>query len=299
MPLRPLIASGSVAPSGYTPLAPHDRTPSQLYITDTLPCDDYELTLFVDHVQRIRIDHFDFAPCPTSGNESQPTTASSPAASSAGIPNTSTSPLSASASSSKPLSAGLIVGLVISSVLLFLMLCGVALLLFMRRQRRRQRSSAGPGSWSHLPGRGVPQSPSQALLSVGGGIGGVKDRPRTRFGLYMFKFKPAPGTPMRDPSPPPATEEKSTTDGPVPAPPQGLFDPSVEKPPQYTGGDWTADPGSSGLVLCGYLPDSKEWIAPELEGGEQGDSSEWGTVPTDHAVESVPRGKPSGSFLWT
>jgi len=297
MPLRPSITSGSVAPASYTPLAPRDRTPSQLYITDTLPCNYYELTLFVGHGQRICIDHFDFAPCLSSGDESQPTTASSPAASSAGVPNTTTSPLSASASSPKPLSAGLIVGLVLSSVLLFLMLCGVALLLFMRR--RRQRPISGPGSWSHLPGRGVPQSPSQALLSASGGIGGVKDRPRTRFGLYMFKFKPPSGALMRDPSSSPAMEAKSATPGPAPAPPQGWFDPSVEKPPQYTDGDWTADPGSSGLVLRGYLPDSKDWITPELEGGEQGDSSEWGTVPTNHAVESVPQGKPSGSFLWT
>ena len=252
----------------------------------------------MDDVHHMHIDHFGFAPCLSSGDEPQSTTASSPAASSAGAPNTSTSPLSASASSPKPLSAGLIVGLVLSSFLLLLMLCGVALLLFMRR---RQRSGSGPGSWTHLHGRGVPQSPSQALLSVGGGTGGVKDRPRTRFGLYMFKFRPASDTPRRDPSPPPATvtEGKAITPGPAPSLPHGWFGPSVEKPPQYTDGDWTADPGAGGLVLRGYLPDTKEWIAPELEDGEQGDSSEWSTVPTNHAVESVPRGKPSGSSLWT
>jgi hypothetical protein len=178
------------------------------------------------------------------------------------------------------------------------MLCGVALLLFMRR---RQRSVSGTGLWAHLPGRGVPQSPSQALLSVGGGTDGVKDRPRTRFGLYMFKFKPASDTLMRDPSPPPATmtEGKTATPEPAPSQPQGWLGPSVKKPPQYTDGDWTEDPGAGGLVLRGYLPDTKEWIAPELEDGEQGDSSEWSTVPTNHAVESVPRGKPGGSSLWT
>ena len=94
-------------------------------------------------------------------------------------------------------------------------------------------------------------------------------------------------------------EGKAVTPGPVPSPPQGWFGPSIEKPPQYTDGDWTADPGEGGLVLRGYLPDTKEWIAPELEDGEQGDSSEWSTVPTNHAVESVPRGKPGGSSLWT
>jgi len=277
--------------------ASHDQTPSQFYSTNTLSCDSYDLILFVIPGQRMDIDHFDFVPCQTSVDGSQSTTASVPAASSsAAVSNSTTSPLSASASSPKPLSAGLIVGLVLSSFLLVCMLCGVVLLLFMRR---RQRSSSGPGLWSSLPGRGEPKSPSQALLEVGGGIGGVEDRPRTRFGLYMFKFKPASDTPMRDPSPPPAAEGKSPTPGPTPAPPQVWFDPSVEKPPQYTGGDWTADTESGGQVLRGYLPDSKEWIAQELEGVEEGSSSEWGTVPTNHAVESVPRGEPSGSSRWT
>jgi hypothetical protein len=287
MPLQVSITSESGTPFSPTPPASRDQTTSQFYNTNILSCDSYELTLVVDYGQHMHIDHFDFVPCGTLVNGSQSATASVPAASSsAAVSNPSTSPLSASASSPKSLSAGLIAGLVLSSFLLVLMLGGVALLLFMRR-RRRQRSSSDPGLWSNIPDRGEPKSPSQALLSVGGGIGGVKDRPRTRFGLYMFKFKPASDTLMRDPSPLPAEEGNSPIPGPAPAPPQVWFDPSVEKPPRYTGDDWAADTESGGQVLSGYLPDSKEWIAQELEGVEQGSSSEWSSVPTNRAVESV------------
>jgi len=221
MPLRPSIASRFVAPSSYALLAPRDRTPSQLYITDTLPCDGYGLTLLVDQGQRIRIGHFGFAPCPTSGDESQAVHDNE----------------FASRQQCRGPESSLRVGVIAKaaerqshrrpgSQL------GPPLPHALRRRaalfmRRRQRSSSGPGSWLCLPGRGEPQSPSQPLLSAGGGIGGVKDRPRTRFGLYMFKFMPASGTLMRDPSSPPAmTEAKSATPGPAPAPPQGWFDPS-------------------------------------------------------------------------
>lgn len=288
MPLQASITNESGTPFSPTPPASGDQTPFQFYTTNTLSCDSYELTLVVDSGQHMHIDHFDFVPCVTSVDGSQSATASLPAASSsaavsnqssssAAVSNPSTNPLSASASSPKSLSAGLIVGLVLSSFLLVLILCGVALLLFMRR---RQRSSSDPGLWSSIPDRGEPKSPSQALLSV-------KDRPRTRFGLYMSKFEPASDTLMRDSSPPPAVEGNSPIPGPAPAPPQVWFDPSVEKPPRYTSGDWTADAESDGQVLRGYLPDSKEWIAQELEGVEQGSSSEWSSVPTNRAVESV------------
>lgn len=293
-PLQSSITSESGTLLNLTQPTSRDQASSQFYSTNTLSCGSYDLTLFVNPGQDMRVDHFDFVPCPTSSDEPQSTKASALATSSStAVSNTGATPLSASASSPKPLSAGLIAGLVVSSFLLVIMLCGVALLLF---ARRRQRSSSSPGLWSSLPGREEPKSPEQALLAVGAS-GGIKDRPRTRFGLYMFKFKPPSDTLMRDPSPPPAVEGKSPTPGPAPALPQVWFESSVEKPPQYTG--WTNDTESGGQVLRGYLPDSKEWIAQELEGVEQGSSSEWGTVPTNHAVESVPRGKPGGSSLWT
>lgn len=71
-------------------------------------------------------------------------------------------------------------------------------------------------------------------------------------------------------------------------PPHVCADASTEKPPQYADDDWTADPEShaGGVVVRGYLPDSKEWIAREQREQESSESS---TVPTNHAVEFVPR----------
>jgi hypothetical protein len=200
----------------------------------------------------------------------------------------------AAVASQHSLSAGLIVGLVLSSVLLFLMLCGIVLLFFIRWRRRRQRTGSDPSSWSRLPGYWAKQSPSTPdFLPIGSDVSVGKVPPKSQFGLYMFKFKP-PASPvvMRDPSsslPATATLQQAP---PVlaSATPSHWFDASGEKPPRYSRGNWVADPDSEvgGLVVQGYLPDSKEWIPPQ--GSEQGDhTSEWSSVPTNHAVESVPR----------
>jgi hypothetical protein len=194
------------------------------------------------------------------------------------------------------LSAGLIVGLVISSLLLFLMLCGIVILFFIRwrRRRRRQRTSSRPSSWSRLPGYWAKQSPSTPdLLPIGSDVDVGEVPPKSQFGLYMFKFKP-PASPvvMQDPSSslPATTALQQAPPVLSLATPPHWFDASGEKPPRYSRGDWAADPDSevSGLVVQGYLPDTKEWIPPQ--GSEQGDhTSEWSSVPTNHAVESVPR----------
>jgi hypothetical protein len=261
-----------------------DRTyPSQFNITNPLPCDDYNLTFILRPGQSVHIDQFSSVPCPTSGDESQ-------AASTSSSVETPTNPPIASTSRNS-LSAGLIVGLVLSSLLLLLILCGI-MLLFMRWRRRQQRSGSGSGTWSRLPGYRARQSPSAPVfLSVGsgGGIGEVP--PKSRFGLYMFKFKPpasAAVTQELSPSLLATPTEPQAPPRPVSPEPQGWFDANRDKPPRYSRGDWAADPDleMGGPVVRGYLPDSKEWIPPQ--GDEQGDhSSEWGTVPTNHAVESV------------
>jgi hypothetical protein len=200
----------------------------------------------------------------------------------------------ATPASRNSLSTGLIVGLVLSSFLLLLMLAGVILLVF-RRWQRRKRSGSGPDSWSGLPAYWTMQSPSAPVfLSVGNGGGGGDVPPKSRFGLYMLKFKPpASVAVMQDPSSSPpvtAMEQQALRPASVTLQPRRWFDASGEKPPRYSRGDWAADPDPEidGLVVRGYLPDSKEWRPPQ--GSEPGDhSSEWGTVPTNHAVESIPR----------
>ena len=237
----------------------------------------------------MQIDNFGVTPCLTSGGGSQSTATRASASSSARISSTSTL---AASTSTKPLSAGLIAGLVISSLLLFLMLCGVVLLLFTRRRQQRHPSS-GPSSWSRLPGSGVKakrRRSSQVLLS---GPSRGEDHEKSRFGSYMFKPSTSAAA-MREPS----LEAIEQAPGPAaaaPPPPHVWADASAEKPPQYTDGDWAADLEShaGGVVVRGYLPDSKEWIAREQE------SSESSTVPTNHAVEYVPRHKDRESFLLT
>jgi len=112
-------------------------------------------------------------------------------------------------------------------------------------------------------------------------------------------FKPSTSAAaMREPSLQAIEQQPPGPAAAAPPPPHVWADASAEKPPQYADGDWTADPEShaGGVVVRGYLPDSKEWIAREQ--GEQ-ESSESSTVPTNHAVEYVPRHKERESFLST
>ena len=231
----------------------------------------------------MHIDHFSSVPCQTSADPSQHAPTVSISITSVETP---TSALAAS-TSQHSLSAGLIAGLVLSSLLL-LMLCGIVLLFFIRRRRRRRQcSGSGSGSWSRIPGHWGKQSLSApAFLSVGNDGGVSEVPPKTQFGLYMFKFKPPP-SPAVTPEPSSSLPATATEPPPrpMPATPQGWFDANREKPPRYSHGDWAADPDSEmgGLVVRGYLPDSKKWIRPR--GDEQDHSSESGTVPTNHAVE--------------
>jgi hypothetical protein len=203
-PLRGSIASvfGSSStfarfPSGdQTAAAAADGKRGQstlFFVSDPLPCDQYTLNLTVGLNQAMTVQQFQFAPClPESGTPASVSPAHSSSTAAAIPMGVASAPTAAAASSSgtehKPLRAGVIVGLVLSSLFVLFALGAIVVLLCIRRQRQQSRSRFRP--WLRLPGHRNKLSPSaQYLASVstttgGGGGGGELGHPSKTMTMF-------------------------------------------------------------------------------------------------------------------